>query len=91
MKIVFLIIYLTMMPYFYLVVKMLDYFEEKYFEDLYYSWFFFASFLPFFICYEVLTICYVAVFSIPALIICPYYRYLRYLFYGKIFGRLFSV
>ena len=91
MKIVFLIIYLTMMPYFYLVVKMLDYFEEKYFDDLYYSWFFFASFLPFFICYEVLTICFVAVFSIPALIICPYYRYLRYLFYGKIFGRLFSV
>ena len=91
MKIVFLIIYLTMMPYFYLVVKMLDYFEDKSFGDLCFMWFFFASFLPFFICYEALTICYVAVFSIPGIIICPYYRFLRYLFYGKIFGRLFSV
>ena len=91
MKIVFLIIYLTMMPYFYLAVKILDYFDDKSFEDLYFIWFFYASFLPFFICYEVLTICYVAVFSIPGIIICPYYRFLRYLFYGKIFGRLFSV
>ena len=91
MKIVFLIIYLTMMPYFYLVVKMLDYFDEKSPDNECFMWMFYASYLPFFICYEVLTICYVAIFSIPAIIICPYYRFLRYLFYGKIFGRLFSV
>jgi hypothetical protein len=49
MKIVFLIIYLTMMPYFYLAVKILDYFDDKSLEDLYFIWFFYASFLPFFI------------------------------------------
>ena len=82
-----------MMPFFYLVVLMKDIYEESdkdyEFDSIYL--FFYLSFLPFFICYEVLTICYVAVLSIPAIIICPYYRFLRYIFYGKIFGKLFHV
>ena len=93
MKLIFLIIYLTMMPFFYLVVLMKDFYEERdedYDCNLIYL-FYYLSFLPFFICYEVLTICYVAVLSIPAIIICPYYRFLRYIFYGKIFGKLFHV
>ena len=86
MKIVFLFIYLTMMPFFYIVVQI----KESEYDGLSFL-FLYASFLPFFICYEVLIICYVAVLSIPAFLIWPYYRFLRYIFYGKIFGKLFSV
>jgi hypothetical protein len=91
MKIVFLIIYLTMMPLFYLVVltKNDEDNDIEYDEGMFTV--FYLCFVPFFICYEVITICYVTVLSIPAIIICPYYRFLRYIFYGKIFGKLFSV
>ena len=91
MKIIFLIIYLTMMPLFYLVVLMKDVDEETENINTASMIFYYMSFLPFFICYEVITICYVAVISIPAIIIWPHYRFMRYIFYGKIFGKLFSV
>ena len=92
MNLVFLIIYLTMMPLFYLVVLMIDFDDSSNKEpNCLIFVFFYMSFLPFFICYEIITICYVAVLSIPAIIIWPYYRFLRYIFFGKIFGKLFSV
>ena len=94
MKIVFLLIYLTGMPFLYLVVLMKDTNDDDkyyYYDDHCFNCVFYACFIPFFICYEVITICYVTVLSIPAIIICPYYRFLRYIFYGKIFGKLFSV
>ena len=91
MKIVFLIIYLTMMPLFYLAVLVIQ-INEDCDRDIYCLFiFYYMSFLPFFICYEIITITYVAVLSIPAFLICPYYRFLRYIFYVKIFGKLFSV
>ena len=92
MKIGFLIIYLTMMPLLYLISLSLE-IVEKIDNDDYEVLFigFYFCLVPFFICYEVITICYVAVLSLPAFIICPYYRFLRYIFYGKIFGKLFSV
>ena len=99
LKIGFLFLYLTMMPLFYLVVLMKKIDEDDNDNYLIYSKelnsaiyvFFYMSFLPFFICYEVITICYVFVLSIPALLICPYKRFLNYIFFGKIFGVLFSV
>jgi hypothetical protein len=93
MKIVFLLIYLTGMPYLYLVVLMQKNDDDvKYYDsEECFSFVFYACFIPFFICYEVITICYVAALSVPAIIIWPYYRFLRYIFYGKIFGKLFSV
>ena len=92
MNLVFLIIYLTMMLLFYLVVLMIDFDDSSNKEpNCLIFVFFYMSFLPFFICYEIITICYVAVLSIPAIIIWPYYRFLRYIFFGKIFGKLFSV
>ena len=94
MKIVFLFLYLTMMPYLYLVVLMLGPDDDYNYDRIHNPcilFFFYTSFLPFFICYEIITISYVAVLSIPALMIWPYYRFLRYIFYGKVFGRLFSV
>ena len=97
MKIAFLLAYLTLSPYFLLYVltkKGLDNdtsYDSSDFNDKFYKIFFFISFIPFFICYEVIFICYIAVFSIPAIIIWPYYRFLRYIFFGKLFGRLFAV
>ena len=91
MKIAYLIVYLTLTPFLFLGVMMKNFFEEK---DLKYDiiyLIFAASFLPLFICYEALTICYISVLSIPAIIIWPYYRYLRYIFYGKIIGQICSV
>ena len=93
MKIAFLIIYLTAMPILYLIILTIkdddDYDGKDYNDSLFIV--FYITLVPFFICYEVITICYVAVLSVPAFIICPYYRFLRYVFYGKIFGKLFSV
>ena len=86
---VYLVIYLFMMPCFYLAVLGFRYLDE-------YSLcagiiFYCMSFLPFFICYEVISVCYIVVLSIPGLIICPYNRCLKNILFGKILGELFPV
>ena len=86
---IYLVIYLFMMPCFYLAVIGFQNFSENQ------NWpaiiFYSMSFLPFFICYEVWSICYITVFSIPGLFICPYNRFLKGILFGKILGELFPV
>lgn len=99
MKILFLLAYLIVSPYFYLYILINknendddDYYKSNNNKISYFTkGLFFINFIPFFICYEVLIICYITVFSIPAIIIWPYYRFLRYIFFGQIFGKLFAV
>ena len=79
-----------MMPCFYLAVlgfKYLDDYGGMCCATVFYC----MSFLPFFISYEVLTVCYVVVLSIPGLFICPYNRFLKNILFGKILGQLFPV
>ena len=86
---VYLMIYLFMMPCFYLAVLGFKYLDE--YEHMVSIIFYCMSFLPFFISYEVLTVCYVVVLSIPGLIIPPYHRCLKNILFGKILGELFPV
>ena len=90
MKFVYLVIYLFMMPCFYLAVLGFKYLDE-YGEMCCAVVFFCLSFLPFFVCYEVLSVCYIVVLSIPGLFICPYNRFLQNVLFGKILGQLFPV
>ena len=85
---IYLLIYLIMMPCFYLAVLGVKYLKD---ENGVTIFFFGISFLPFFICYEVCSICFVVVASIPAIFIYPYLRFLRYILFGKILGELFPV
>ena len=85
---VYFIIYLIMMPCFYLAVLGIKHLKDA---NIVAVVFYSISFLPFFICYEVVSICFIVVASIPAIIICPYFRFLRYILLGKILGELFPV
>ena len=86
---VYLMIYLFMMPCFYLAVLGIRHLDE--YNHMVSIVFYCMSFLPFFISYEVLTVCYVVVLSIPGLIIPPYHRCLKNILFGKILGELFPV
>ena len=89
-KFVYLMIYLFMMPCFYLAVLGFKYLDE--YGDMCCAIVFYCmSFLPFFIAYEVLSVCYIVVLSIPGLFICPYNRFLKNVLFGKILGQLFPV
>ena len=89
-KFVYLMIYLFMMPCFYLAVLGFKYLDE--YGDMCCAIVFYCmSFLPFFIAYEVLSVCYIVVLSIPGLFICPYNRFLKNILFGKILGQLFPV
>ena len=85
---IYLLIYLLMMPCFYLAVLGLKHLKDCSFPSIL---FYCLSFLPFFICYEVISICYICVISIPAIIIYPYFKFLRYILLGQILGQLFPV
>ena len=86
---VYLLIYLFMMPCFYLAAIGIKYLDE--YDNCGSMFFYFASFLPFFICYEVISTCYIVAISIPGLFICPINRCLKNILFGKILGQLFPV
>ena len=86
---VYLLIYLFMMPCFYLAVLGFKYLDE--YNNCASIVFYCMSFLPFFICYEVITVCYVVAISIPAIFICPLNRCLKNMLFGRILGELFPV
>jgi hypothetical protein len=85
---VYLLIYLFMMPCFTLAVLGIKNLEGN---NTCAIVFYCISFLPFFICYEVSSIVFIVIASIPGLFIFPYFRFLRYLLVGRILGQLFSV
>ena len=86
---VYLMIYLFMMPCFYLAVLGLKYLDD--YNNFAMIVFYSMSFLPFFICYEVFFTCYIIVFSVLGLIIWPLHRFLKNMLFGKILGELFPV
>ena len=47
--------------------------------------------LPFFICSIIQTVSFVIAISIPAIFIPPYFKFLRYIFYSRIFGTAITV
>ena len=85
---IYLLIYLLMMPCFYLAVLGLTHLKHT---NIAANVFFCLSFLPFFISYEVISICYITVISVPAIIIYPYFKFLRYILLGQVLGQLFPV
>ena len=86
---IYLLIYLLMMPCFYLAVLGFKYLDE--YGNCAVIAFYCMCFLPFFICYEVVSVFYIVVFTIPGFFICPYGRFLKNILFGKILGELFPV
>ena len=81
-------IYIFLCPYFYVIGKALKYMEDA---NIVAIVFFSLTMVPFFICAEIQTVSFVIVISIPAIFIPPYYKYLRYVFFARIFGTVISV
>ena len=85
----FFMIYLFLCPYFYAIGRAINYFKDM--EAITPVIFFGLSLIPFFICAEIQTISFIIVISIPAIFIPPYFRYLRYIFFSRIFGTVITV
>ena len=86
---IYLLIYFFMMPCFYLAVLGFKYLDD--YDNCGSIVFYSMSFVPFFICYEVLFTCYIAVFTVIGLFIWPLHRFLKNMLFGKILGELFPV
>ena len=86
---IYLLIYFFMMPCFYLAVLGFKYLDD--YNNCGSIVFYSMSFVPFFICYEVLFTCYIAVFTVIGLFIWPLHRFLKNMLFGKILGELFPV
>lgn len=86
---IYLLIYFFMMPCFYLAVLGFKYLDD--YNDCCSIVFYSMSFVPFFICYEVLFTCYIAVFTVIGFFIWPLHRFLKNMLFGKILGELFPV
>ena len=85
---IYLFIYLFLMPCFYLAGLGIKNLESLHPAGIV---FFCISFIPFFICYEICSITFVVIFSIPGIFILPYLRFLRYVLIGRVIGQLFPV
>ena len=88
-NIIYLLIYLFMMPCFYLAVLGFKYLDD--YNNCGSIVFYSMSFLPFFICYEILFTCYIIVFTVIGFFIWPLHRFLKNMLFGKILGELFPV
>ena len=86
---IYLLIYFFMMPCFYLAALGFKYLDD--YNDCCSIVFYSMSFVPFFICYEVLFTCYIAVFTVIGFFIWPLHRFLKNMLFGKILGELFPV
>ena len=87
LKIGFLLMYLFLMPFFGLALMGVN-FLDGVCEGI--KFVFAICFLPFFICFVFSSFCLVFVLSIPGIIIWPYFKFLKYLFF-RLFGELFPV
>ena len=88
MSLCFFMIYLFLCPYFYVIGKAIIYMKDLHIVSII---FFSLSMIPFFICAEIQTVSFVIAISIPAIFIPPYYKFLRYVFFSRIFGTVISV
>ena len=86
---IYLLIYFFMMPCFYLAVLGFKYLDD--YNNCGSIVFYSMSFVPFFICYEVLFTCYISVFTVIGFFIWPLHRFLKNMLFGKILGELFPV
>ena len=85
----YLSIYILLCPYLYVIGKAIKYMPDL--NSTIPAIFFGLSILPFLICVEVQTVIFIIIISIPAIFIPPYYRFLRYVFFSRIFGTAITV
>ena len=81
----YFMIYLLFCPCLYIIGRMIPLYEKANFPDLF-NIFTFLTLLPFLICSAIQTISFVIAISIPAIFIPPYFKFLRYIFFSRIFG-----
>ena len=80
----FLYVYILFCPYFYVIGKAIKNMEDM--HSIVPAIFFGLSIIPFIIIAEVQSVIFVVIISIPAIFIPPYFRFLRYVFFSRIFG-----
>ena len=86
----FFLIYLFLCPYFYIIGRTIPVFEKQEFPVPFYI-FSGLTLVPFLVFIEIQTVCIVFIVSIPAIFIPPYFKYLRYLFFSRVFGTVIQV
>ena len=84
----FFMIYIFLCPYFYVIGNAIKFKKDP---NIVHAVFFGLTIIPFFICAEIQTVSFIIVISIPAIFIPPYYKFLRYIFFSRIFGTVISV
>ena len=84
----FFLIYLFLSPYFYVIGKGIKYMNGI--HNITINFIFGFCFLPFFICIEAQTIIVIIIVSIPAIFIPPYFKYLRYVFFFRVFSTVIT-
>jgi hypothetical protein len=85
----FFLIYLLLSPYFYIIGKGIKYMNNI--SNAAIPVIFGFCFLPFFIFIEVYSIIFIIIVSIPAIFIPPYFKYLRYFFFFRVFSTVITV
>ena len=86
----YFMIYLFFCPILYLFGRMVPIFDKGDYPDIF-CLFIALTLLPFFICSIIQTVSFVIAISIPAIFIPPYFKFLRYIFYSRIFGTAITV
>ena len=85
----YFMIYLFLCPYLFVIGNSIKCLEKL--DSVVAGIFFGLTLIPFLICAEIQTVSFVIIISIPAIFIPPYFRFLRYIFFSRIFGRVISV
>ena len=85
----YFMIYLFLSPYFYVIGKAIPKLESI--NNIVPAIFFGLSLFPFLVCAEIQVISITIIISIPAIFIPPYFRFLRYVFFSRIFGTVITV
>jgi hypothetical protein len=85
---IYLLVYLILIPCFLLAILGVKHLKDS---STLVIVVFSLCFVPFFVVYEVVSVCIIVTISAPAIIIYPYFKFLRYLFFGRILGELFPV
>ena len=88
LKLLFLVLYIFFTPYFFMIANGMEYMDEVYndFVILFYG----LMILQMFIFIEITATCFIIIISLPSLIIWPYFRFLRFLFFTRAFGKVFT-
>ena len=87
-RLLFFALYIFFTPYFYMVSNGIKYMDGV--NSILPAIFYGLSILQFFIFIEITFTSFIIIISLPAIFIWPYFRFLRFLFFTRSFGKVFT-